>query len=300
MDLKANEIKVGLTVLVAFAVLVIFLVTIVGVDFNKKTTEYHTFFEYAGGIQEGTVVKYNGMDVGLVTGLELPKPSSPDSRIHITFEVAEGTPVRAETQAFLTVVGFLSEPHIELSPGPSTAALLPPGSEVPSKDVLSFARMAEPLAEMSDRAEELIESVDKLFDEKNQAHFASLMENMDQIVVDGGKQFINLVAHLEETTANLNEVSKSLNTLMANSSENFEETLAHLEKTTRETGELITELRTSVVQFESMVAANGASFVEIMENFQFASQNLEEFTRTVKERPWLLVRKSAPPQREIP
>jgi ABC-type transporter Mla subunit MlaD len=300
MDHKANEIKVGLTVIVAFTVLLIFLVTIIGVDFNKKMTQYHTFFQYAGGIQEGTVVKYNGMDVGLVTALELPNSAGSDTRIRITFEVAEGTPVRSETQAFLTVVGFLSEPHIELSPGPATASVLPPGSEVPSKDVLSFARMAEPLAAMSDKAQELIASVNRLFDEKNQAHFASLVENMDKIVLEGGHQFVRLVSNLEQTTVNLNEVSEALNTLMANSSENFEETLAHLEQTTRETSELISELRTSVVQFESMVAANGASFIEIMENFQYASQNLEEFTRTVKERPWLLVRKSAPPQRELP
>jgi hypothetical protein len=37
-----------------------------------------------------------------------------------------------------------------------------------------------------------------------------------------------------------------------------------------------------------------------MENFQYASQNKEEFTRTVKERPWLLIRKDAPPERKLP
>ena len=41
-------------------------------------------------------------------------------------------------------------------------------------------------------------------------------------------------------------------------------------------------------------------FVEIMENFQYASQNFEEFSRLVKERPWLLVRKDAPPERKMP
>jgi ABC-type transporter Mla subunit MlaD len=87
---------------------------------------------------------------------------------------------------------------------------------------------------------------------------------------------------------------------MKNNRGNLEQTLGHLEKTTQETAELIADLRKTLSNVDNMMTANSASFIEIMENFQYASQNFEEFSRIVKERPWLLVRKAAPPDRKIP
>ena len=44
---------------------------------------------------------------------------------------------------------------------------------------------------------------------------------------------------------------------------------------------------------------NSDSINEIVTNLDGLTRNLEEFTQTIKERPWNLVRKSAPPERKI-
>ncbi|MCH7679396.1 hypothetical protein IID10_08535, partial [candidate division KSB1 bacterium] len=93
-------------------------------------------------------------------------------------------------------------------------------------------------------------------------------------------------------------VSKSLDELMARGV--LEKSLENVETTTEEARVLITAIQNLVSEFQGVVSSNGTSIVDIMENFQFASQNLEEFTRIVKERPWLLVRKAAPPERKMP
>jgi hypothetical protein len=53
-------------------------------------------------------------------------------------------------------------------------------------------------------------------------------------------------------------------------------------------------------QLNQLVSSNSSSLQETMANFESASQNFEQFSRTIKERPWNLIRKSAPPERELP
>jgi ABC-type transporter Mla subunit MlaD len=127
-----------------------------------------------------------------------------------------------------------------------------------------------------------------------------MLENVDYLLSEGQTHFLNLVTNLEDLSGQLAKLSKDINELMDKNKETFDQTLTHLQTTTEETGQLISELRTTLASFQSALFSNNSSFVEIMENFQLASQNLEEFTRMVKERPWLLVRKAAPPERKLP
>jgi ABC-type transporter Mla subunit MlaD len=178
--------------------------------------------------------------------------------------------------------------------------MLPSGSVIESKEVLSFAQMAEPMGELSDQAQELLTRVSDVFNEKNRAHIGSMLANFDNIMTQGQKQFLSVVQNLDNLTAHMASISKDLNDLMDKNKGNFDQTLGHLQETTEETTKLIADLRETMSILESILASNTTSIVETMENFQYASQNLEEFTRIVKERPWLLVRKDAPPERKLP
>ena len=48
-----------------------------------------------------------------------------------------------------------------------------------------------------------------------------------------------------------------------------------------------------------MIVTQNGNYDEIMDNLRRTSQNLDEFTKTIKEKPWSLIRKSAPKEREI-
>jgi len=297
MDVSSNEVKAGVIIVSGMALLVVFLVLIFGVDFGEDNKTYHTKLEYVGGIEVGSLVKYGGMDVGSVTKLDFAEEDKSKIRVHI--KVKEDTPVRTDSKAYVTSIGIMANQHIEISSGSSDASLLAPGSELQSKEVLSFTQMAEPMGELSTKVQELMDQIMAIFDEQNREHFASMMANMDKILDDGGDELLNMVKNMDQLTSNLRDISADLNELMENNKGNFDETLKHLETTTAETSALISDMRSTLKHFESMVSANSSSLIEIMENFQFVSQNMEEFSRLVKERPWLLVRKAAPPEREI-
>ena len=300
MGYNSSEVKVGAMVVVGFGLLMVFLVSIFGIDWKKDTKQYHTNLNNVPGIVEGSLVKYGGMDVGEVTAIKLADPTGNTALIGLTIEVSQQTPVKSNSEAYVSSVGVMADQHIEISPGTHDAPPLTDGSTLQGKEVLSFMQMAEPMGEMSDQMQELLARVGEIFDEENRQELSALLRHFNKIAADGGEQFVSLTANLDQLTENMAAVSAELQTLMAANIENFDSTLTNIEVTTRETGQLIGDLRKTLAQFEVMMSANGSSIVEIMENFQFVSQNLEEFTRTIKERPWLLVRKSAAPKRKLP
>jgi len=156
--------------------------------------------------------------------------------------------------------------------------------------------MAQPMGEITTQLRDLLASVSDIFGEDNRSNLGSIVKNLDKLVAEGGEQVLKLGSNFETLSKHLLSVTQDFEELMNNNKGNFEQTIANLESTTKETSELISELRETL----TMLSTNSSNIIGIMENFQFASQNFEEFTRMVKERPWLLIRKDAPPKRNMP
>lgn len=300
MEYSSKEIKVGFMVVMGFTILVVFLIAIFGIKWQDDTKEYKTYLKSIPGIVEGSLVKYGGMDVGHIAKIDLPDANNIDATIRLTLKINKNTPVRENSFAYVTSISFMAQQHIEISPGSLDAQLLVGGADLEGKEVPNFMQMAEPFEDLSEDAGILIGQLTKLLNDENLKHVNSMVANIDTVLIAGGDNFLGLMANMEEISGNLTQVSADLNELMTNNKGNFDETLKYVQTTTAETSELIKVLRKTIGEFESLVAANGSSIIEIMENFQYASQNFEEFTRAVKERPWLLVRKAAPPERDLP
>lgn len=297
MEFKANEVKAGLMILVSLAILVLFLIVIFGVDFGKKTVEYETYLLYVGGIEEGSLVKYGGLDVGFVKHITLPGPHG--SKLALSLKIREKTPVRVDSEAYITSIGIMADPHIEISTGSPESPLLPPGSLIKSKEVPSFTQMAAPLGELNEQLQELLSRVVLIFDDQNRSHFASMLANMDNLVANGQDQLVGVMKNLENLSDELAVLTTNVNDLVQGNKQNFDETFSHLEKTTEEISQVMSSVRGTLSNLESTVNANGGSIVQIIQNLDSASQNFAEFTQRLKERPWLLVRKEAPPERDL-
>jgi len=297
MKYKANEVKAGLMIFVSLAVLLLFLIAIFGIDFGKKTNEYWIYLKYVGGISEGSLVKFMGMDVGQVA--EITLPDGKENLVGVKLEINAKTPVKTDSKAFLTSIGLMTDQHIEINPGSPEASPLPSGSVIETKEALNFAQMTEALGDLNNQVQILMSQVNTIFNEKNRAHLASLVGNMDSLILGIHKPLISAISNLEKSSRQFAKISNDVQKLIDNNDVNFSEFLANLKTTTDATNELINEIRGTVKNLESLMTANHSNISETLENFQAASQNLEEFSRILKEQPWLLVRKSAPPEREF-
>lgn len=298
MEFKANEIKTGIMVFFTLVILGFFLVSIFGLEFGKKRKEYQIFLHYVGGISKGSLVKFRGMNVGQVTEIKLPEGD--ENRISVQLEVDRNTPVKTDSKVFVTAIGLMADQHIEITAGSIDSPLLPPGSIIDSKEALSFAEITEALGELNNRMQVLITRVNNMFNEENLSHLASMMKNVDTLVQEGRKPFLETVSNLNTLSHQLEQVSKDINQLMDRNKGNLQEILSNLELTSKAAKQMTADLQGTTKHLKSVMYSSNTNLHEIIENFQSTSQNLEEFTRLLKEQPWSMVRKEAPPERKIP
>jgi ABC-type transporter Mla subunit MlaD len=197
-------------------------------------------------------------------------------------------------------VGVMTEKHIEITPGSPKGDLLPPGSIIESKEVPSIMQITESFGDLNSQIERLLSRINDIFADENQNNFASMMQNMNNLIKQLQKNSSQATADFEVLTTDLTELTNDINAFMDENKGDFNKTLHNIELATKETNLVISEIRATLGNFQSLTSSNNQGLMEVMENLQITSQNLEEFSRMIKEQPWLLVRKAAPPERKIP
>lgn len=145
MPPRTRELKVGLLILIAFAVLAVgvFLIGEKNNLFSRKN-RYFIQFSSAGGLKQGNPVQLNGVDVGTVERIILPQnPAEEHIRVWISVdrEYAErirgpraGTPrsKNPPSEARIKTLGLLGDKFIELSSGAPEYPVIPDQGEIPA------------------------------------------------------------------------------------------------------------------------------------------------------------------------
>lgn len=108
----SKELKVGAFVLVS---LLIFLGTLIYVDqLGSAHIPYKTYFNYVGGVDPGSQVRFGGMKVGSITAIH-PWRKDP-TKIEILLEVKADVPINADSVAMLTSISPLATNTWKLQP----------------------------------------------------------------------------------------------------------------------------------------------------------------------------------------
>jgi len=298
MEYRSHEIKAGLLVIVAFAVFVAFLVAMAKVDWERKEKTYTARFSYVGGIEAGSLVRFGGFLVGTVTDVGI----APDdkTRLEIKITVDDRVPVRIDSEAFMSSISLMGDFYIEITTGSLNAELLPSGSMLRSRDVPSFTQLSEPFVQLSDQLETLLIRVNDLLRDENRAHISNMLANTDTLLEKSAGNIAGIIANMNALTLQFQGLSGKLDKMMATNTSALETTLTQLNATMARADTLLLSLNRATQSMDGMVSQNQSSFYEAMQNLQDASQHFEQFSRSIKERPWNLVRKSNPPERKLP
>jgi ABC-type transporter Mla subunit MlaD len=101
-------------------------------------------------------------------------------------------------------------------------------------------------------------------------------------------------------TLNLNRTANQVNALLAANDSSLQQTLQQVQV-------LLGESQTTVAQMNrTLQTVNGAmvdhrqELAQILDHSARLTRNLQEFSQTIKEQPWNLVRKSYAPERKLP
>lgn len=107
--MKSIEAKVGAFVVACTIILGASIYFVSLARFNGAHVPYTTYLKNAAGIEPGTAVLFGGITVGKV---DTVKPDKADpTRIEISLEVKQDTPLNAQSVAEVGAVSLMSPPR---------------------------------------------------------------------------------------------------------------------------------------------------------------------------------------------
>jgi phospholipid/cholesterol/gamma-HCH transport system substrate-binding protein len=303
-----TEAKVGAFVLGCFSVLAFTLIYLINAQLGVHAVPYRTYLRYAGGLEPGTSVLFGGIDVGKVTAVR-PAASDP-TRIEILLEVKEHTPLNEKSVAKLGLVSVMSGAALSITTGSNDAKRLAPGSTIPSQEAASLDEITGKMAVVADNANGLITQVrgelggisgdahtllanlNSVTGQSNQRRIRDLLDNADTMLATERPKIDRLTDQLNTLSQHADETIQNVNGTVSEVREPVRKDVVELQNTLLEAKRLLADMQV-------LVKANDYKIDDTIENLRTATENLDDLTESVKERPWSLVRIKQPEDRKV-
>jgi phospholipid/cholesterol/gamma-HCH transport system substrate-binding protein len=311
MESRREQAFVGLFTLVAAALLVAVVFLLSG-TFGSGTITYRAYFKNAGGLSPGAEVRYaGGPPVGRVEKVASDPQNS--TRMQVDFAVQPSVPVKTDSIAEITSVSPLGDNFLGIVPGTLDAPRAQKDAVLKSIEYTSLADVAAMISQLGPNANVLIGNLNDrvvalkdTMDRINDVLSAQNRQNISGSLASLNGMLAENRANLRSTLSNVNATSAKLAPLIDDfrkTAAQANDTLAHADAMIGEDRpdlkKAISDLRTSLASVQSLTAqldntlgANNENLDEIIDNLRHITENMNEFTETIKTRPYTLIRAS--------
>jgi phospholipid/cholesterol/gamma-HCH transport system substrate-binding protein len=305
----STEAKVGAFVLGSVAVLAFAIIRLLDAQLSGHVVPYHTYLQYAGGLEPGAAVLFGGINVGRVTAVR-PAASDP-TKIEIQLDVKENTPLNEKSVAKLGFISVMSGAALSVTTGSNDAKRLPAASEIPSQEAASLDAITDKMAGVADNANGLITQVrgelggisgdartllanlNTVAGKANQQKIQATLDNVNTMLATERPKIDRLTDQLNALSQHADETIQNVNGTVSDVRRPIREDLAQLQSTLLQTKQLLAEVQV-------LVRANDYKIDDTIENLRTATENLGELTDSVKQQPWSLIRIKQPEDRKLP
>lgn len=313
MQPKREQALVGLFVIIAVAVLFATVFATSGA-LGQRTTKFHAYFSFAGGLEPGATVRYaGGPKVGRVDSVQLD-PQNP-ARLNIVFSVESDLPVKTDSHVKIMSMSPLGDNHLEIFPGSTEAARAPTGAVLPSQKYIDFNALTAQINDLQPQVQELIRSlndralevketiarVNDMLSPQNRANLAATLANTRGLIEENRPE-------IKSTLKNLNAASGRLQPLLEDFRKTSAEANQALDHIDAVVGENRTDVRKAVVELrhtltnmtdiservDQTLDVNSENIDELLDNLRQVTKNLKEFTAKIKTEPSTLIRATNP------
>ncbi|MGB7066240.1 MAG: MlaD family protein [Syntrophobacteria bacterium] len=287
--------------------LIVFLFTVAvvgrGKNWFRKHVVYYTAFEEGYNLVSGSRVKLLGTDIGSVTDVLLTTGNKVKVQVKVLAEYASR--IRANSVATVESPTVIGSEYINIRPGTSKAAVIPPEGLIPTKEKKKFTEYLEQyeigakLEHIGKILEDLALITDQLKDPKGP--FFGTFSNLQQITgtVEAGEGSLGrliksdeLYEHMDTFVATLQETADHL----VRAGVNIEKGSEHLEKATREGPEMVDKTQELLDRLLKVQVILEKVMTEVPEISAQAREGMQEVNRildSVKEN--FLIRPNLPP-----
>ena len=175
VETRANYLLIGAFTLVGIIGAFAFLLWLAKVEVDRQYAYYFVKFDNVAGLGDAGDVRYNGLPVGQVVGLELD-PDDP-SKVRVQIEVSAETPVKTDTVATLQSQGVTGVSYVALSGGTPEAERVALNGVIPSERS-ALQSVFEGAPELLERAIALLEDINDVVNEDNKAAVSDVLANL--------------------------------------------------------------------------------------------------------------------------
>jgi phospholipid/cholesterol/gamma-HCH transport system substrate-binding protein len=301
--------KVGAFVLGCFSLLAFTLIYLINAQLGEHMVPYQTYLRYAGGLEPGASVLFGGIDVGKVKAVR-PAVSDP-TEIEILLDVKDNTPLNEKSVAKLGLVSVMSPAALSITTGSNDAKRLLPGSTIQSQEAASLDEITGKVAVVADNANGLITEVrgdlrgingeartllanlNTVTGKPNQERIRAVLDNVNGMLATERPKIERLTDQLNVLSQHADETVQNVNGTVSDVRQPVLKDLAELQNTLVEAKQLLSDMQV-------LVRANDYKIDDTIENLRTATENLDDLTNSVKQRPWSLIRIKQPEDRKVP
>jgi len=304
-----TEAKVGAFVLGCLAILAFTIIYLLNAQFSGNMVPYRTYLRYAGGLEPGASVLFGGINAGKVTAVR-PWATDP-TRIEILLEVKQGTPLNEKSVAKLGFTSIMNSASLSITTGSNDAKRLPPGSAITSQEAASLDEIAGKMATVADNANALIVqakgelegitgdarnllgNLNTVTGPANQRKVQAVLDHINDLLATEGPKIDRLSDQLIAVTQHADDTIQNVNGTVTDIREPVRKDLAELQDTLQQAKRLLADM-------QAIVRANDDKIGDTVENLRVATDNLDQLTDSLKQRPWSLIRIKQPKDRKVP
>jgi phospholipid/cholesterol/gamma-HCH transport system substrate-binding protein len=311
MDRDANYVAVGAFVVLVLAMATVFVLWYTNTHERREYQRYEVYFSGSvSGLNEGSTVRYLGVNVGRVARIRLD-PRAAD-RVLAIIDVDKATPVGPDTLARLSIQGVTGLLFIDLSQATRAAAAA--AAEVPSlgfpviRSVPSdFDLFVSGLPELVADATRVTRRLNALLGDDNLAAVQAAVANLraaSEPLPAATRDAARLLADLQAAAADVRGIAEGAHRIVAGAEPEVGTALARLKEASENLAGISHRLDALLARHEADLdrfAGRGLDDIDrLVREGRDAAAEVRELARTLHEQPSRLLYE--PPQAgvEIP
>lgn len=310
MDREANYVAVGTFVLVVLAMAAVFVLWYTNSSDRREYQRYEVYFSGSvSGLQEGSTVRYLGVNVGRVARIRLD--SRAGDRVLVLVDVDKATPVRPDTVARLSMQGITGLLFIDLSQTPELQRV---GADIPSQEYpvirsasSDFDRLIAGMPALVADANRVMRQVNKVLADENVQALSSVIHNAQvasESLPQAAKNAAQLIQDTRALVADLRETTHGAGQLINTSGPQLAATLQNLKAASDGLSAASRRIDTLLARHEGDLddfAGQGLSEVTALAaESRAAAAEVRELAKSLREDPSRLLYQASPRGVEIP
>ncbi len=279
MDSKTNYTLVGLVVLILVAGL--FSAGLwLSVGFDSKKYDLYTVYvpEPVSGLSDDSVVKYNGVKVGVVNKIELNQFDP--QQVKIQLKIEEGTPITSSTHATLISQGITGTTYLGLS---ATSPSLFPLQKTPGEPYPVIPYTPSFLSQLEKNLHDVSVGIKRIFDKENALSLKIALKNLQtvtDVIANNHQNLDQSLKDLPKLLRGLKGTVKKFNSM----AEDMSSAGQHVSVTMQAGKNTIDKLSQQTLP----------PIVLLMQRLDLIAANLEKVSSQMRQNPAVVIRGNSP------